>query len=54
MEIKEPKRLKQEPDDAGWAAADVQPEEYVDDEWVQENTKEVTDGVDESTDSSGS
>lgn len=44
-------RLIDEPVQHGWAAADVTPDEYVDDEWIRENTKEVTDGVDKSTSS---
>lgn len=49
--LKPARRLTTEREDQGWSAKDVLPEEYVDDAWIAENTKEVTDGVYEGTDS---
>jgi hypothetical protein len=50
-ELEKPQRLRQEPVEHGWSASQVSPDEYVDDEWIKANTKEVTDGVQQESDS---
>lgn len=52
--LEAPHRLRQEPVEHGWSASQVSPDEYVDDEWVKENTKEVTDGMEQSDSPEGS
>ena len=51
IELEKPERLRQETVERGWSASQVTTDEYVDDEWIKENTKEVADGVYEGTDS---
>jgi hypothetical protein len=53
--LRGPRRLKFEPDEDQWAGSEVSEDELVDDDWIAENTKEVTDdGLDESDSSESS